>query len=150
MIIPLRKSKLHWQGLIEVYLILKARIVSDDEELPRCVFDGDVEVVEGNADDVESFVRPFELDRNLSRFMIVEDDENTGLCFDIHHLIFDGSSLNIILNTLFSILNNDEVDHVDDGILRQISFENNLNKKYFDDAGSFFESMLGDRMRSMS
>lgn len=76
--------------------------------------------------------------------MIVEDDENTGLCFDIHHLIFDGSSLNIILNTLFSILNNDEVDHVDDGILRQISFENNLNKKYFDDAGSF-ESMLGDR-----
>lgn len=46
--------------LIEVYLILKARIVSDDEELPRCVFDGDVEVVEGNADDVESFVRPFE------------------------------------------------------------------------------------------
>ncbi|WP_407374929.1 amino acid adenylation domain-containing protein [Methanobrevibacter sp.] len=131
--------------LFDLHPILKTRVLSGDGEMPICVFDGEPEIIRGCEDDIESFVRPFEFDRNLSRFMIVENNDSVSLCFDIHHLIFDGSSLNVLLNTLFSILNNEDADFTDNGILRQVSFEENLNQQYFSDAQKFFDEMLADR-----
>ena len=130
--------------LLDVYPVLKARFISSKEKLPYCVFDAKVEIKEGNLSDIESFVRPFELDKYLSRFLIVENGESVSLCFDIHHLIFDGTSLNRLLNTLFSILDNENVDFTDRGILRQIAFEENLDSSYLDEAHEFYEAMLAD------
>ena len=141
--------------LFEAYPILKARIITGQNTMPRCAFDAEVEIVEGTLDDIEGFVRPFELNEYLSRFLIARDvgndkdvgngrDLSTCLCMDIHHLIFDGTSLNIILNRLFSILKGEDIDRVDDGILRQISFEENLSSKYMGDAKEFLDEMLAD------
>ncbi|WP_407431868.1 amino acid adenylation domain-containing protein [Methanobrevibacter sp.] len=131
--------------LIEVYPILKARIVANSNNLSECIFDANVEIKEGTLDDINSFVRPFELDKSLSRFLIVSDELSTSLCIDIHHLIFDGTSLNILLDKLYSLLNNEDVDFVDNGILRQITFEKNLDSKYLNDAQQFLDEMLADR-----
>ena len=129
--------------LFEVYPILKTRIITK-EKSTFSIFDAEIEIEEGTLSDVESFVRPFELNKCLSRFLIVEDGQSTSLCFDIHHLIFDGTSLNILLDTLFSILNNENVDFRDNGILRQISFEENINTQDMDEVREFYDVMMAD------
>ncbi|MBQ6512602.1 condensation domain-containing protein [Methanobrevibacter sp.] len=131
--------------LIEVYPIFKSRVVVDEGDLPKCVFDAEIEITEGFLSDIDSFVRPFELDKCLSRFLIVEDDSSNYLCCDFHHLIFDGTSLNIFLEQLNSILNGNETEFVDNGILRQVSFEETISQDYINDAEDFLHGMLASR-----
>ena len=130
--------------LFEVYPILKSRVIIEGDS-PRCIFDAEPEIKKGIPSDVKSFVKAFELDRYLSRFLIVEEGNSTSLCLDIHHMIFDGTSVNILLTTLLSILNNEAIDFIDDGILRQISFEENIYPEYTDSAKQFMDGMLADK-----
>ena len=130
--------------LLDMYPILKARIIINSDSLPDCIFDANPEIKEGTPDDIKSFVRPFELDKSLSRYLIVSDGNSISLYMDIHHLIFDGTSLGIMLYKLSSILNNGDVDFVDNGILRQISFERNLDSQYLRDAQEFLDGMLAN------
>ncbi len=130
--------------LFDVFPVLKARVLNKEEGL-FFAFDAEPEVVEGSLNDINAFVRQFELDKYLSRFLIVDDDGSIVLCADFHHLIFDGTSLNILLKKLSSILNNENVDHVDKGVLRQIAFEEIIDSNYMDDAKEFYEGMLADR-----
>ena len=130
--------------LVDVYPILKARIANGADG-PVCVFDADLEISEGSLEDINSFVRPFEVDRNLSRFLIVNVDERNILCCDFHHLIFDGTSFGILFERLYSILNGVESDFVDNGMLMQISFEEGLSQEYREEARAFFDKMLADK-----
>ena len=134
--------------LFEVHPILKGRIMIKKDEMPSCIFDAKPEIQEGSLNNISSFVRPFDLEKYLSRFLIMVDENSTSLCMDIHHVIFDGSSINILLNTLYSILDDKNVDFVDDGILRQITFEENLSPDYMDEAKTFMSNMLADREES--
>ena len=130
--------------LLEAYPVLSARIINE-KELLSLSFDVKPEIMEGSKDDIGSFIRPFELDKSLSRFLMIENDGSISLCLDFHHLIFDRSSINIALNSLNSILKGDKIDSSDDGVLRQISFEENISTDYMENAGDFFASMLEDR-----
>ena len=130
--------------LFDVFPVLKARVLNKEEGL-FFAFDAEPEVVEGSLNDINTFVKQFELDKYLSRFLIVDDDGSIVLCADFHHLIFDGTSLNILLKKLSSILNNENVDYVDKGVLRQIAFEEIIDSNYMDDAKEFYEGMLADR-----
>ena len=125
--------------LFEVFPVLKARILNDDGDL-FFAFDDEPEINEGSVNDIKSFVKPFKFDKSLSRFLIVEN----SLCVDFHHMIFDGTSLNILLNRLISILSGQEADFTDYGLLRQISFEENIDSDYMDGAHEFFSLMLAD------
>ena len=131
--------------LFEAYPILRARVIGNNGNLPDCVFDAQPEISRGSLNDIKSFVRPFELDKCLSRFLIVDDGTSAVLCMDFHHLIFDATSINILLDKLLSILNGKDADLVDDGILRQVSFEENISSDYMDDAGAFIDGMLAGR-----
>ena len=126
--------------LFDVFPVLKAHVLNDDGDL-SFAFDAEPEIIEGSVNGINSFVEPFEFDKCLSRFLIVEN----SLCADFHHLIFDGTSLNILLNRFISILNCEKVDFVDYGVLRQISFEGMLDSDYMDSAHEFFDDMLADR-----
>jgi amino acid adenylation domain-containing protein len=130
--------------LFETFPILKSRVLNNDGVL-SFIYDAEPEINEGSLNDMESFVKAFEFDKYLSRFLIVDDGPSVILCADFHHLIFDGTSLNILLNNLSSILNNENVDFIDTGILRQISFEESVDSDYMDDAKEFFDGMLVDR-----
>ena len=129
--------------LLDVFPVLKARVINDDGDASFS-FDAEVQVRKGSMDESESFIMPFKLDKSLSRFLIVDGDKSIFLYADFHHLIFDGTSLDILLNALFAILEKKEIDFVDDGVLRQISFEKTINSTYMDSAKEFFDSMLAD------
>ena len=131
--------------LIKNYPILKSRISIEEGTLPECAFDGEVDIREGTLEDIKTFVKPFDMEKGLSRFLIAKDDESAILCCDFHHIIFDGTSLNIFLNNLYSLLNNEPIGFIDNGLLRQISFEENINSNYMYEAQTFLDSMLADR-----
>ena len=133
--------KIAIEKLFEIHPVLSARVINENERL-SLGFDARPQITTGLENKIESFVQPFELDKYLSRFLII--DRNC-LCVDFHHLIFDGTSAGIILNSLMSILDGDDIDLVDNGVLRQISFEENIAQKYMENADEFFESMLSDR-----
>ena len=127
--------------LFDVFPIFKARVMEGE-----CLsFDAEPEIEEGSLNDMESFVKPFDLSEYLARFLIVADGKSSSLCLDVHHLIFDGTSLNVILNRLFSILNDESADFIDDGFLRQVSYEENISQDYMGDAREFFDAMLSDK-----
>ena len=135
------------QALIKLgnaYPILKMRIIIEKGE-PKCIFDGKMDIRQGSLNDLESFVRHFELDKSLSRFLIIDDGGLEYLCCDFHHILFDGTSFEILFRELYSILNNGGSDFVDDGVLRQISFEEGINEDYEMEARKFFEGMLADK-----
>ena len=130
--------------LIGIFPILSAHIVENGDNL-SFAFDADLDMIVGSFDDVGSFVFPFDLEKSLSRFLIVEDRDAIFLYLDLHQLIFDYSSLNIIVDTIFSLLDGDEIDYVDDGVLRQFSLEESiLDLEYISNAKSFFGSFLCD------
>ena len=142
---PVNELKKAIACLIDRYPILKSRVLIEKDSSPMSLFDAEIEINEGLLNDIEYFVRPFDLDKCLSRFLIVEDDKSSVLCCDFHHLIFDGTSLNILLDSLISLLNDEDVDFVDNGILRQVSFEKDIDSHYMDDAQKFLDNMLADR-----
>ena len=117
--------KIALEKLFKIHPILTARVLIDND-VPSFCFDAKPPIIEGTSNDIDAFVQPFELDKYLSRFLIVEDKKSSILCMDFHHLIFDEASLKILLNRLSDILNKKELNFIDDGILRQISFEENL------------------------
>ena len=131
--------------LFDAFPILKARVLNDNGDL-SFAFDGEPEITEKSSNDMKTFVKPFDLDKFLSRFSIIDSENTIILYADFHHMIFDGTSLNILLKKFFSILNGeDDVDFADNGILRQISFEESTDSEYMDNAQKFFNKMFTDR-----
>uniref|UniRef100_UPI00388DB6AC amino acid adenylation domain-containing protein n=1 Tax=Methanobrevibacter sp. TaxID=66852 RepID=UPI00388DB6AC len=135
--------KIALDKLFKIHPILTARILIDND-VPSFCFDAKPPIIEGTASDIDTFVQQFEFDKYLSRFLIVENEKSSILCMDCHHLIFDGTSLKILLNRLSDILNECELDFIDNGVLRQISFEENISSDYMDDAKIFMHNMLAD------
>ena len=134
--------------LFKLHPNLTSRILDDVELIG---FDAKPSIEVGSIGDIGSFVRPFDLNHYLSRFLIVEDDNKSELylCMDFHTLIFDPSSFNIVINTLLSILNGEYVEFVDDGVLRQISFEEVVNDSaYREHAQEFYNDFLVDKDES--
>ena len=131
--------------LLNVHPVLTARII-EKNGITSFSFDAEPKISEGSLPDIESFVEPFELNKYLSRFLIIKNEKSTILCIDCHHLVFDGTSLNILINDFERILNDETIDSVDNGVLRQISYEENniKNSEYMNEAEKFFDEMLTD------
>ena len=130
--------------LLDIHPILSARVINNKGVL-SLVFDAKPQIIVGTINDIDSFVKPFELDDYLSRFLIVETGESILLYVDCHHLIFDGSSINVLLNHLLEILRGGKISSVDNGVLRQISFEESIDSNYINEAKKFFNRMLADQ-----
>ena len=130
--------------LFDIFPVLSARIIRDGDEV-FFRFDSDPQIIVGSCDDVGSFVSPFNLDESLSKFLIVENDGVTYLYVDLHELIFDYSSLNIIVDNLLTLLDGKDVDYDDDGVLRQFSLEDYMvDSKYKRNVENAYESILSD------
>ena len=66
---------------------------------------------EAEAEDYwESFVRPFDMAKELYRITVYETDKYLYLMIDFHHIMFDGTSLGIFLNDLNTVLAGDELE----------------------------------------
>ncbi|MBR4536380.1 MAG: amino acid adenylation domain-containing protein [Bacteroidales bacterium] len=59
----------------------------------------------------QEFVRPFELQKPpLYRFEVVKTESGVKLLMDVHHLVFDGSSADLFIHQIISVLENSAVD----------------------------------------
>lgn len=132
------------EELLTAYPVLRGR-VQDKEGSPSMVFDAELKIREGSVDEIGSFVRPFELNKSLSRFMILRDEDATVLCVDFHHLIFDGVSMNVFLDSLVTLLQGNTIDSVDMGMLQEASLEEFLRSSGMEEAEDFYAHMLADR-----
>ena len=132
------------QKLFTVFPLLKGRVQNTEDAL-YLVFDAEPVIKEGSVDEIGSFVVPFDLGRSLSRFMIARDIDSTILCVDFHHLIFDGVSMNVFLDSLLAVLKGNDIDYVDHGMLRETSLEEAIRASGMDEAEAFYDHMLADR-----
>ncbi|WP_407461982.1 AMP-binding protein, partial [Methanobrevibacter sp.] len=129
--------------LLKLHPVLTSRVLDEGNLIG---FDAKPPVAVGLTEDIESFVRPFELNKYLSRFLIVEDKSDVFLCMDFHSLIFDATSFNTVINSLLKILNGENTELVDTGVLREISFEEAINdSEYRGYAQKFYDSALSER-----
>ena len=66
----------------------------------------EVNVIESNSPVVEEFVKPFDITKDVLFRATVYYNENTVcLCIDVHHIICDGYSLNILMKDIESCYN---------------------------------------------
>ena len=122
--------------------------VNVDGDMPYMISKFDpLILVESNVDDdyiKEFLTKPFDLEENLSRFLIVENENNISLFAVFHHIIFDALSRITFKQNLEIILEGGDVD-IDDSFLRASAFSQQVSESQgYYDAREFFEGMLID------
>lgn len=136
--------------LLEKHPILRARVLVGDEG-PYLSFDAQPQIRFGTLEDVEGFIRPFTFDGPMIRALAVECPDGFELYADIHHILADGTSLNLLGNELvravFGLIPENEMENPssDLGFLRQLAWERAFGESdAFERAHGVFDSMLQD------
>ena len=113
--------------------ILFSHIESDGNELIG-VYDNDVEIVfeQYDKNEIDNFVRPFDLSKSpLVRVGITENE----MLFDMHHIVTDGETLNIILKDILGEYEGKNVcdEKITYGDYSEYFYKQNMtkHKKYF-------------------
>ena len=132
--------------LIDRHPILKGRVLETDD-LPLLVCDSypEIEIVNVGVDDYSELIKPFDLNKCLARFFIVDNGEGKFITYDMHHMISDASSRVIINRDLNKALNGDLGSDVDLGFVyaSRDSFESRF-ESYYDSAHEFFNREFAD------
>ncbi|MCR5027311.1 MAG: AMP-binding protein, partial [Methanobrevibacter sp.] len=133
--------------MLEVHPIL-GMCVSDDYDVPYLVKGSKPSVcVEEHVDYefVNEFLsKPFDLQDNLCRFMIVDNEDNHLLFASFHHIIFDAISDNVFKEDLEIVLDGGKID-VDDSFLKVAAFNKQIpDTDEFTNAKIFFDLMLNE------
>ena len=131
-------------ALIDRHPILKGRVL-DNGDLPLLVCDSYPEISVSDVDDYSKLIKPFDLEKFLSRFFIVDNDEGMCVVYDMHHVISDATSRTIINRDLGLALNGKLDDGLDLGFVYAScdSFESQFKPEY-DSAHGFFREMFVD------
>ena len=92
----------------------------------------------------QDFVKPFDLSKGpLYRFEIVTTEEQTCLLMDVHHLVFDGGSIDIFLQQLCSLLDGRAIEEEDQGYAAYVMAEKNAEDGAdYQAAADFFKDRL--------
>ena len=91
------------------------------------------------------FVRPFNLNRGpLYHFEIVTTEQQVYLLMDVHHLVFDGASMDLFLGQLCAKLNGEALDTEDLSYANFVMEEKETeNGEAFAAASAWFQESLG-------
>ena len=136
------KDTIH--ALIEKHPILKGRVLETDD-LPLLVCDSYPEISITNVDDYSNLIKPFDLDKSLARFFIVDNKYGMFIVYDMHHIISDATSKTIINRDLELALSGKLDKDVDLGFVyaSRDSFDSQFKPDY-DAAYGFFREMFAD------
>ena len=90
------------------------------------------------------FAKPFNLSTGpLYRFEIVTTEKQTYLLMDVHHLIFDGGSLDIFLQQLCSLMNGESIEDEDQSYAEYVVTEQSAEGgEEYTKAKEFFKEQL--------
>ena len=127
-------------SLVDKHPFLKARVLQNGN-LPLLICDAYPEIEIVTFDDYSQLIRPFDLNKCLVRFFIMEDAEL--IVYDMHHIITDAISCTIINRDLELALNGQLDDDVDLGFVyaSRDSFESKFKEDY-EIAHEFFKKHL--------
>ena len=135
--------------VIEKNPYLKTRFIMEDGQIYQERRDDlavDIKIHEGVVDNevINEFIRPFSLsDGPLFRFEIYTNSNKTCLLSDFHHIIMDGTSLNILYNEIATIYDGGIVDDKDyDGFeysLEELAIE---KSQLYIEAETYFEDKI--------
>ena len=89
--------------------------VSADDVLAKRIADPEADLTREELTAYKhDYLRPFDLSTGpLYRFEIVTTEKKTYMLMDVHHLIFDGGSVDIFLSQLCSIMNGEPIEDED-------------------------------------
>ena len=140
------------ETLVKTHPILQAHFGSVGAEIIQTVDPNQpVEVTQSKHSEEEipsyklEFVKPFNLRQGpLYRIEIVTTEEHVYLMMDIHHLVVDGGSFDVLLEQLFELLNGQEIEPETftyaDFVAAQKEAE---SSEEYAEARNFFEERLG-------
>ena len=135
------KNAIH--TLIKKHPILKGRIIDDDMPLFICDNHPTIEIT--NTNNYRELIKPFDLDKSLVRFFIVDNDNGKSIFYDMHHVISDATSRIIINNELNNILNGESDNNIDLSFINasEDDFESQFKPNY-EMAHKFFIEKFAD------
>ena len=141
------------QTLVKNHPMLQAHFGSAGTEIIQIVdADQPVEITQSKHTEKEipsykwEFVKPFNLRQGpLYRIEIVTTEQSVYLMMDIHHLVVDGGSFDVLLEQLFELLNGQEIEPETftyaDFVSAQKAAE---NSEEYAAARDFFQTRLGN------
>ena len=136
--------------LLAKHPILRARVLVGADG-PYLAFDAKPQIRFGTPEDAEGFIRPFSFDGPLVRALAVECPDGFELYADVHHILADGTSLNLIggelTRAIFGLIPESEMEDPapDLGFLRQLAWERAFREsEAFERAHGVFDAMLQD------
>ena len=132
---PLNKTIDEIKGAIHTFInkhpILKGHII-DSESIPLLICDSYPLIEILNTADYSRLLKPFDLEKYLARFFIIDKEDTPLIFYDIHHIINDAFGFNIIKNDLTAALEGDLDDTLDLGFVyaSRDSFESKFEPSY--------------------
>lgn len=146
--------------LVERHEALRTEFLVQNGELYQKVKDKieiKIELEQANEGEIfhkyKEFVKPFNLEQApLIRFKLVKINLNKYvLLFDMHHIISDGSSINILINELSKIYNGEDLVNNDWNYIDYSEFENeNLTNGYYDSKKEYWLSQFEEKIESLN
>ena len=140
------------RALVKLHPQLTAHFGSEGSETVQIVApEQQVEIAMSNLSEAElerykhEFVRPFNLNRGpLYHFEIVTTEQQVYLLMDVHHLVFDGASMDLFLNQLCATLNGEALDAEDLSYANFVMEEKKAESgEAFAAASAWFQESLG-------
>ena len=132
---PLNKTIDEIKGAIHTFInkhpILKGHII-DSESIPLLICDSYPLIEILNTADYSRLLKPFDLEKYLARFFIIDKEDAPLIFYDIHHIINDAFGFNIIKNDLTAALEGNLDDTLDLGFIyaSRDSFESKFEPSY--------------------
>ncbi|MGN1229003.1 MAG: AMP-binding protein, partial [Prevotella sp.] len=125
---------------------------ADGEVRQKPMPDADIEITRSKTDeatllaDTSQLVKPYKLlDANLYRFEIIETESRPYLYLDFHHIISDGTSMNILVEDINHIYNGEPVEEEEIDAFECAQLEEyERTTEAYTKAKSYYDSLFGD------
>lgn len=149
---PVNKLVSALTAVVEAHPYLKTTLAIEDNKIVQLRRDDQLveiftsSVAEEKMESImAAFVRPFNLfGDTLYRFEIYQTESNTYLLFDIHHIIFDGSSMALFLNELKEAFEGKSIiPETFTSFDRALEEEALVKTEKYSHAESYFDKLLG-------
>ncbi|MCK4258418.1 MAG: non-ribosomal peptide synthase/polyketide synthase [Halanaerobiales bacterium] len=104
--LDIKKLERAFRKIIDRHETLRTYFIMEDKEPVQIIANVDfqIELLEGKKDVIKEFFRPFDLRQPpLLRVGLLELEDCYLMVFDIHHIVFDGVSMGILLDELMKI-----------------------------------------------
>ncbi len=106
----------------------------------------DVEIINTDNQDITPYIKPFDLSTGpCMRAYIFDRPDNVEILFDVHHIVFDGTSCGIFMRELNNAfqgerLNPEKYSAIDFAIEEQ----NRINSQEFEEGRRYYENLLAE------